>query len=161
MLDLRRADAVGERPEGAMGRRVAVAADDGCARQGETLFGADDMNHALAPVMLVVIFDAEIAGVDRQLLDLRPAFRVLDRLGAVGGRHVVIHHRQRLLRRMDLAMGEAQALEGLGAGHLMDEMAVDIDQGRAVGLDIDDMIVPDLVIKGARLFRGFGRGLQP
>ena len=44
----------------------------------------------------------------------------------------------------------AQALEGLRARHLVHEMAVDIDQAGAVGLLVDQMVVPDLVVEGAR-----------
>jgi hypothetical protein len=48
MLDLRGADAEGQRAEGAVGRGVAVAADDGHAGQGEALLRADDVDDALA-----------------------------------------------------------------------------------------------------------------
>ena len=61
MLDLGRADAMRERAEGAVRRGMAVAADDGRARQGEALLRPDDMDDALAAVELVVIFDAEFA----------------------------------------------------------------------------------------------------
>ena len=53
VLDLGGADAVGERAEGAVGRGVAVAADDGRARQGEALLRPDDVDDALALVELV------------------------------------------------------------------------------------------------------------
>ena len=53
----------GDRTEGAVGGGVAVAADDGHARQGKALLGADDVDDALAAVELVVIFEAEVAGV--------------------------------------------------------------------------------------------------
>ena len=43
----------------------------------------------------------------------------------------------------------------------MNQMAVDIDQGGSVGLNVDDMVVPDLVIKGARLARGLNHVLHP
>ena len=61
MLDLRGADAVGERAEGAVGRGVAVAADDGHAGQREALLRPDDVDDALAVVELVEILDAELA----------------------------------------------------------------------------------------------------
>ena len=50
-----------------------------------------------------------------------------------------------------LAAGHAQALEGLRARHLMDEMAVDIEEAGAVLGLVDQMIVPDLVVERARL----------
>ena len=48
VLDLAGADAERQRPEGAVGRGVAVAADDGHARLGQTLLRADDVDDALA-----------------------------------------------------------------------------------------------------------------
>src|SRR6185312_16723342 len=38
---------------------------------------------------------------------------------------------------------------GLRARHLMDEMPVDIEQRRAVGIVRNEVVVPDLVVKGA------------
>ena len=76
MLDLGRADAVRQRAEGAMRRGVAVAADDRHAGQREALLGADDVDDALADVVLGIILDAEIGGVLGQRLDLDAAFLV-------------------------------------------------------------------------------------
>ena len=76
VLDLGGADAVRQRAERAVGRGVAVAADDGGAGQRKALLGADDVNDALTLVELVVIFDAEILGVLRQRRDLLGALRI-------------------------------------------------------------------------------------
>ena len=151
MLDLGGADAVGQRAERAVGRGVAVAAHDGGAGQGEALLGPDHMDDALAAVALVVILDAEIARVLRQRFDLDRRLRIVDALGAVGGRHVVVDHGQRLLRRAHLAAGHAQALEGLRAGHLVHQMPVDIEQAGAVRRLMHQVRVPDLVVDGAGL----------
>ena len=48
VLDLRGADAEGQRAEGAVRRGVAVAAHDGHARQGQALLGADHVDDAAA-----------------------------------------------------------------------------------------------------------------
>jgi hypothetical protein len=65
---------------------VAVAADDGHARQGEALLRPDDVDDALALVLLGIILDAEIGGVLGQRLDLDAAFRiVLDALATRSG----------------------------------------------------------------------------
>ena len=152
MLDFGGADAVRQRAERAMRRGVAVAADDGGARQREALLGADDVHDALALVELVVIFDAEFAGVLRHHRDLLDAFRIRIGLGAVGGRDVVVDHGQRLLRRVNLAAGGAQAFEGLRRGHFVDQMAVDIEQAGAVIGFVNQMIVPDLVVQRGRFF---------
>src|SRR4029079_13472428 len=42
---------------------------------------------------------------------------------------------------------QAQALKRLRTGHLMDEVAVDIDQAGAVFAFVDQVVVPDLVVK--------------
>ena len=67
-----------QRAESAMRRGVAVAADDGHARQGKALLRADDVDDALADIVLGIIFDAEIRGVLGKRLDLDAAFLVLD-----------------------------------------------------------------------------------
>ena len=150
MLDFGRADAMGQRPEGAMGGGVAVAADDGRAGQGEALLGPDHMDDALALVALGKIFDAEISGVLRQRLDLDAAFLFLDALRAVRGRDIVIHHGQCLFRRADLAAGQAEAFKSLRGGDLMHEMAIDIEQAGPIRLTIDHMVLEDLVVQGGR-----------
>ena len=151
VLDLGGADAVGQRAERAMRRGVAVAANQRHARQGEALLGADDVADALADIELVVVFEIEQLGVLRQIRDLVGAFLVGIGLGPVGGRHVVIDHEQRLVRRMDLAAGEPQPLERLRRRHLMDDVPVDVDEARAVRLFVDQMVGPDLVVEGAWL----------
>ncbi|MGX1066289.1 hypothetical protein AB7M39_005654 [Bradyrhizobium diazoefficiens] len=140
-----------ERAERAMRRGVAVTADDGGAGQGEALLGADDVDDALALVELVVIFDAEFPGIVGQRLDLLDALRIRIRLGAVGGRHVVVDDGERLLGRVDLAPGRAQTFERLRRGHLVHQMAVDIEQAGAIVGFVHQMVVPDLVVQGGRL----------
>ena len=94
------------------------------------------------------ILDAEVLRVPGQRLDLDAAFLFLDALGAVGRLDVVVDDGERLLRAADLAARHAQALEGLRARHLMDEVAVDIEQAGAVILPVDDVVVEDLVVEG-------------
>ncbi len=130
---------------------VAVAADDRRARQGEALLRPDDVDDALAGVELVVIFDAEFARVLGELLHLQTALGIGDAAAAVGRLDVVVDDGERLLRRAHLAPRHAQPLEGLRARHLVHEMAVDIEERRAFGPGLDDVVVPDLVVKRARL----------
>ena len=92
-------------------------------------------------------FSASVSTCDRR-------FGIVDALRAVGRRNVVIDDGERLLRRADLAAGDAQALEGLRARHLVHEMAVDVEEAGAVRLGVDDMVVPDLVVEGAGLAHG-------
>ncbi len=161
MLHFRRADAVGERAESAVGGGVAVAANQRGARQGEALLRPDDVDDALALVELVEIFEPEELGILRQVGDLRRALGVGIGQVAVGGRHVVIDHAQRLLGRAHLAAGQTQTFERLRARHLMHEVAVDVDETCAVRLLIHQVVVPDLVVEGARLAHIPSRELRP
>ncbi len=158
MLDLGRADAMRQRTESAVGRGVAVAADDRHAGQGKALFGTNDMDDALADVALVIIFEAEILGVLGQRLDLDTAFLVLDAEMAIRrGRNVVVNDSQRLFRRAHLAAGQAQAFESLRRRHFVNQVAVDIEKTDAVLISGDDVVVPDLVIQGT----GCAHGCHP
>src|SRR6202030_842160 len=70
------------------------------------------------------------------------------------GRRVVIDDGERLLGRAHLAAGRAQPFERLRRGHLVHEVAVDVDEAGAVRLLVDDVVVPNLVVKRARLRHG-------
>ena len=78
VLDLAGADAEGERAERAVGRGVAVAADDGHPGLREPLLGSDDVDDALAGVAHPVEPDAELATVLLEHLDLAAGHRVGD-----------------------------------------------------------------------------------
>ena len=95
---------------------------------------------------------AELGDVALQRLDLDAAFLLLDAgaRGRVVG-DVVVGHRDGRVRAAHLAAGQPQALEGLRAGHLVDEVAVDVEDAGAVRQPLDDMAVPDLVEQRARL----------
>ena len=73
------------------------------------------------------------------------ALLVLDGALSVLRRDVVIRHRQRRVRTAHGAAGVAQAFEGLRAGDLMDQMAVNVEEARAFLLNVDQMVLPDFV----------------
>src|SRR5208282_5145342 len=109
-----------------------------------------DVDDALARIELVIIFDPELARVSGQLLDLLAALRIGDAALAVGGLDVVVDDGQGLVRRAYLAARHPEAFERLRARHLMDEMAVDVDEAE-IALGIEDMVVPDLIVQRTRL----------
>src|SRR5262249_43393997 len=113
MLDLARADAMRKRPERAMRRGVAIAADDGRAGQSEALLRADDVHDALTLIELIIVFDAELGAIIRERLDLKRALRIVNAFSTVGGRHVMIDNGESLLRRADAAARHAQPFESL------------------------------------------------
>ena len=82
MLDFGRPYPEGQRREGAVGAGVRVACDDRHAGQGGTLFGADDVDDALATVVQAKQCDAEFIAVPVELLDLHARQRVGNALPA-------------------------------------------------------------------------------
>ena len=142
VLDLGRADAERERAERAVRRRVAVAADDRDPGLREAELGADDVHDPLAPAAGRVEPDAELLAVAPQRLELRRGELVRR---PVVRRDVVVHRRERQFGPPHLPPRQAQALERLRRGHLVDEVQVDVEQRRlALGL-VDEVRFPDAV----------------
>ena len=150
VLDLAGADAEGQRPESAVGGGVAVAADDGQAGLGEAELGADDVDDALAGVAHREEADAELVAVPGQGLHLPGRDRVGHRLVDVGGRDVVVHRGQRQVGAADRAAGQAEPVERLGRGDLVDEVEVDVEEVGLALLVADDVGVPHLLRQGLR-----------
>ncbi|MNV21184.1 hypothetical protein D3C71_1121120 [compost metagenome] len=153
VLDLGGADAVGQCAERAVRAGMAVAAHHRHAGQGGTVFRADDVHDALA----LVHEGEERSGRDLRHVvvqrgDLLFADGVGDAVVAVfpaGGGRVVVGGGHDGTHAPDLAARLAQAFKRLGAGHLVHQMAVDVEDGGAVLFGVDDMLVPDLVVQGA------------
>ena len=148
MLDLARADAERQRTERAVGRRVAVAADDGHAGQRETPFRPDDVHDPLAWVAAAVQADAELLAVAGQRVHLRSRDRIRERLVERRGRHVVVHRGDGEVGPADLATVEPQAVERLRRGHLVDEVEIDIEEVWLALSSAHDMAFPHLVRQG-------------
>jgi hypothetical protein len=87
--------------------------------------------------------DAEFGGVGFHLANLRGGQGIGDRHVERRGRDGMIHRGDGALGTPDLQAALAQAGKGLGGGHFVDEMQVDIQNGRSLGLFGDDMRLPD------------------
>ena len=136
-----------------MGGGVGVATHHRHARQGGTIFRTDHMHDALA-----LGHEGEergrteFADVVVQGGDLRFADGVGDAVIAqlpAGGGGVVVGSRDDRAGSPNLAFGHTYALESLRAGHFMHQMAVDVQNGGAVFFGVDDVFVPNLVVKRA------------
>ena len=141
---------MGQSPECAVGRGVAVAADDGHARLGTALLRPHDVNDAVARIAHLEDFDPGARHIALQRLELQPRLGIGDMGEAEGltlGRHIVVGDRQGAIRPTHPTMRRAQAGEGLRRRHLMDEVQVDIEDGLAVGVFGNDVGVPDLFIE--------------
>src|SRR3954451_2675628 len=147
MLDLAGADAERERAERAVRARVAVSADDGHAGLGQTELRADDVDDALVGVAHRMQPDAELRAVLSQRLDLLAADRILDR--TVSGGDVVVLSGDGEVRTSYDAVGRSQAVEGLWAGDLVDQVQVDVEQVGLVVGGAYGVCVPDLFRQSA------------
>jgi len=128
---------------------MAVAADDGHARLGAALFGADHVDDPVADVAHREELDAVVLDVALERLELQTRLVVGHRGHALGlalGRNVVVGDRKRAVGPAHRPVIGAKAGEGLRRRHLVDEVQVDIDNALAV-LFVDDVGVPDLVVK--------------
>ena len=150
VFDFAGPDPEGERTERAVGGRVRVAADDRHAGLGVTVFGADDVNDALADVADVKQRDAEFRAVGPQGFDLLATDRVSDRQAAVGRGNVVVGRGDRALRTTNGTLVDSQSFERLRAGDFMDQMQVDVDNRRSTLGDVNEVAVPDFVQHGPR-----------
>ena len=128
-----------------MGTGVRVAAGHRHARQGAALLWPDDVGNAGQRVAEgVVLRGAEGLDVLVQRLQLQPGDRI-GHLGMGPGRRVVVGRGDDGHGAPHTAPVQPQALVGLGAGDLDDEMPVDVEQCGAVVLHRDLVLVPDLV----------------
>ena len=119
-----------------------VAADDRHARLRDAQLGADHVDDALAVRAQRVDRHSELGAVVLERLDLLSRELVGDHLrrrGAVS-RDVVVGRGERAIGPADLSPGEAEPVEGLGRGDLVDQVEVDVD--RLVG---DRVALPDLL----------------
>ena len=145
VLDLAGADPERERAERAVRGGVRVAADDRHPGLGHAQLGADHVHDPLVLGAQRVQRDPELLAVALERLHLHPRELVSDLRGDAGavGRDVVVDGGERPVGAADLASREAQAVERLRAGHLVDEVQVDVEQA---GRDL--VGVPDLVEQG-------------
>src|SRR5262245_26919466 len=130
---------------------MAIAADDRHPGQGCSLLRADYVDDALVAVAKREIrLRPETAHVGVERFDLQARGRVGNAVLPVPGRRVVIGGRDDRVRAPDVAARELQAVEGLRARDFVHEMPVDVEERRAVVLDVHGVARPELVVKSLR-----------
>ncbi len=137
------ADAEGQGPERSVRGGVTVAADDGHARLSQTQLGADDVHNPLLMIVEIVHANAELPAIRAQGVDLLFGNRIGDRQAAIGRRHVVVGRGNGQLGPTNPAASQPQSFEGLGAGHFVDQMQVDVQDRLLAGFGLDNVGVPD------------------
>ena len=134
---------------GAVVEAAAAVAEAARARQGEALLGADHVHDAATDVANREVDQALLAGVGVKRVHLGARHRIENRLEPRRGRCVVVGHRNHAGLAPRLAAGQFQSFERLRAGDFVHQMAVDIEQRRAVALGTDDVCVKKFVVKRA------------
>ena len=148
VLDLRRADAEGQRAQRAMGRGVAVAAHERGARQRQAKLRPDDVHDALPHIEDRDIRHPELDDVLLQRLHLDAAVLFLDvgrrcaqpTVGMLWSATAMVRSGRRSLRP-----ARRRPSNACGRRDLVQEMAVDVEDAGAVRERLHDVTVPDLV----------------
>ena len=150
VFDFAGADAERQRAERAVRGSVAIAADNGLAGLGDAEFRADDVDDALILAVHVEEAHAGLAAVFFEGIELELGVVIEDGQGTVGGGDGMVHYGEREIRAADFAAFGAEASESLGRGALVDEVAVNIDDGGLAGIFANDVGVPDFLIESFR-----------
>ena len=147
MFHFRGTDAEGQRAKGTVRGGVRVAAHHGHTGQRRALLRADDMHNALARVIHAKLGNAVVATILIEGFDLQARHRIGDALCAAGGRHIVVSGGEVGGDTPNFAARQAQAFEGLRAGHFVHQVAVNIKEAGAILVVTHDVRVPELVVQ--------------
>src|SRR5690606_38582353 len=146
VLDLRGTNTKGQSAHGTVRAGVGVTTNHGHARQGRALLRADNVHNALTHVVHAEFGNAEFFAVGVQGIDLQARDRVFNTVLAGGGGDVVVRHSQVGTDAPRLAAGQSQAFKGLGAGHFMQQVAINVDQTGAIRVLMHDVFVEQLIV---------------
>ncbi len=144
MRDFRRADAERISAERAMGRSVAVAADDEQARKRQPLLGANHMDDALARIAQSEQADTVPRGVVGELPHHPRNLGIGDRRARRAGRHVMIGNAEGQFRMRHRGATARDLVEGMERA-FVHVMTIDEQQRFAI-VAADDLVrAPQLV----------------
>jgi hypothetical protein len=150
VLDFARADAERQRAKRTVRRSMAVAANNRLAGLRDAKFRANDVHDALVFAVHVKEADAGFAAVLLKGIELELGVVIEDGQRAVGGGDGMVHHGKSEIGAADFATFGAETGEGLGRGAFMDEVAINIYDGRLAGLLVNNVGVPDFLIERFR-----------
>ena len=143
--DLARADAPGERPERAVRAGVTVAAKHQRARQGQAQLRTDHVDDAVAGLVDVEQPDPALAAAVAQTRDEIVGPAMLRAGSCRRRRNHVIGRREGQLGTVDRQAAAFQFGESRRPAEVVQQVAVDMQQGRAVAEVDDDVAVPQFV----------------
>ena len=105
------------------------------------------MHNSLARVIHEKFGYTQFGTVLVQGFHLHPGHRIRNTRGTVSGWNIMVRDRQDRIRAPGLAPGQAQSLKGLWRGHLMNKVAINIDQRRAIIVLPDQVCIPEFVVE--------------
>lgn len=140
---------------------VRVSTNRDTSWKSKSLFRSNNMDNSLTFIGHSKVFEPEIFDVLFELQHLCSTgslfnkSRDINQLRSVFGGNIVIDRRQGAIRSADAAPGKSQAFKGLRRRHLVDQMAIDVEQTRQ-SIIFNNVIIPNLVVQST----GFGGGIQ-
>src|SRR5690606_4975180 len=120
---------------------VRVTTNHGHAGQGSALLGTNNVHNALTHIVHAEFGNAELFTVGVQGINLQTRDRVFNTILTGGGGDVVVCHSQVGTDAPRLATGQCQTFKGLGAGHFMQQVAINVDQTGAIRVLMHDVFV--------------------
>ena len=124
---------------------MAVAANDGHTRLGDAELRPDDVHNALIGVPQAVEFHTKLFAVLGQFIHLKAGQFLPDGQMLIFGGHVVVGRSHGLLWAEDRNAPFFQTRKRLRARHLVDEVAVDVEDLCILTYLRDEVVVPDFI----------------
>jgi hypothetical protein len=148
VFDFAGADTESESAERAVRGGVTVAADDGLPGLSDAELRADYVDDALVFAVHVKQTDAEFFAILFESFKLQLGVLVEDGQGAIGGGDGMVHHGEGEIGATNFTAFGTEPSKGLRGSAFVDQVAVNVDDGRLAGLFADDVVIPDFLIEG-------------
>ena len=141
---------------------MAVAAHDRHPRLRDALFGPDDVDDALAGIVEAVEGDYLLLAVGDECVDLSLGQRIANSQAPLCGGNAMVDGGQGQVGPAHGSPCQAQGFEGLGGGHLVNQVEIDVKEIGLAGSRIHDVVVPHLFEQGpCRHGTSFPRARSP
>ena len=149
MLNLAGANSKSQRAKRSVRRSVTVAAHNRLPWLRNPQFRPDDVHNALVLAIHVEQMHARLRAIAFQRFELPARVRIQHRQQPILRRNRVIHHRKSQLRAPHFAPRGLQPSKRLRRSALMNQMSVNINQGRLPRLFPHHVGIPDFFVKRA------------
>ena len=110
-----------------MGCGVGVPTHNRHSRLGDALLGPDHMHNPLAGIGHVEFCNTKFRAISIECLDLQFSDGIINPRATIRGRHIMISHGQISRQASRRSFRIAQASKGLGGGHLVQKLSININ----------------------------------